>query len=137
MHRSKPSALHDLAADAPPLRQARVYGDNCAEVAFDWESSGDVLAKVREELGELLEEVEAENLDGIEDELGDLLFSISQLARKLGIDPEKALRRTNTKFAARFRKIEAKHGNDPERLRALGTAGMLKEWEQVKREERD
>jgi len=136
MDEAKRSALVDLPEDSPPLRQAREYGDNCAEVAFDWDESRDVVAKVREELDELLEAVESGHLDGIEDELGDLLFSIAQLARKLGVDPEKALRRTNAKFAARFRKIEAKYDFAPERLRELGTAGLIVEWNRVKLEER-
>lgn len=136
MEEAKRSALRDLPEGSPPLRQAREYGDNCAEVAFDWDESRDVVAKVREELDEVLEAIEAGHLDAIEDELGDLLFSIAQLSRKLGVDPEQALRRTNAKFAQRFRKIEAKYGFRAERLREIGTEGLLVEWERVKREER-
>jgi len=136
MNEANRSALNDLPEGSPPLRQAREYGDNCAAVAFDWDESRDVVAKVREELGELLEAVEADHLDSIEDELGDLLFSIAQLARKLGVDPESALKRTNAKFARRFRKIEAKFDFRAERLREMGTAGLVEEWNRVKREER-
>jgi uncharacterized protein YabN with tetrapyrrole methylase and pyrophosphatase domain len=130
------SGLEDLPRGSPPLRQAKLYGDNCGELNFDWDGPHEVLAKVREELAELLEAIESEHHENIEEELGDLLFSISQLARKLGVDPERALRLTNEKFARRFRRIEAKYGYERDALTARTTVQLISDWEEVKRDER-
>jgi uncharacterized protein YabN with tetrapyrrole methylase and pyrophosphatase domain len=130
------SGLEDLPVGSSPLRQAKLYGDNCGELNFDWDGPQEVLAKVREELAELMEAIESDQYENIEEELGDLLFSISQLARKLGVDPERALQLTNEKFARRFRQIEAKYGYERDALSARTTVQLISDWEDVKREER-
>ena len=131
-----PSLLKDLHPAASPLRQAILRGDNAALGGFDWEGPEPVIRKVHEELDELQRARTSGDEDAIEDELGDLLFAVTQLARKLGVDPDVALSRTNEKFARRFRAIESRHGHDPERLRSLGIDGLWQEWNAVKREER-
>ena len=132
-----PSLLKDLHRSVSPLRQAHRHGSDAARGGFDWDSPNPVIAKLHEELDELAEARRAEDTDAIEDEMGDLLFAAVQLARKLGVDPDVALQRTNAKFARRFREIEARHGHDPERLRALGITGLWRAWAEAKAAERD
>jgi MazG family protein len=127
-----PSLLKDLHPAASPLRQAILRGDNAAGSGFDWEGPEPVIAKVHEELDELQQARRNGDEAGIREELGDLLFAVCQLARKLGVDPDLALSATNDKFARRFRAIEARHDHDPERLRALGIDGLWREWNAVK-----
>ena len=82
-------------------------------VGFDWNDAKLVVAKLKEELGEIEEELEAGDQAAVADEVGDLLFAAANLARHLKVDPEAALRGTNAKFERRFASIEA----------ALGTVG--------------
>lgn len=132
-----PSLLEDLNPAVSPLRQAIQHGRDAARGGFDWDSPNPVIAKLHEELDELAEARRQEDDDAIEDEMGDLLFAAVQLARKLGVDPDAALTRTNAKFARRFRAIEARFDHDPDALRAAGLDGLWRAWAQVKREERD
>ncbi len=92
----------------PALALASKIQSRAATVGFDWDRAEDVLGKIREELDEFAHEVRARDKDGsrIEDEFGDLLFTLVNLARKLGIDAELALMRTNRKFIERFRRME-------------------------------
>ena len=76
-------------------------------MGFDWLDLDGVLDKITEEAQEVAEAAESKNQDAIEDEIGDLIFAVTNLARKLKIDPELALRRTNRKFTKRFQHIEA------------------------------
>ena len=78
-----------------------------ARVGFDWPSVDPVFDKLQEEITELREEVRKASLDGIEDELGDVLFVSANLALRLGVDPEAAVRSTNEKFIRRFKAVEA------------------------------
>ena len=133
----EPSLLKDLHPSVSPLRQAIQHGRDAARGGFDWDSPNPVIAKLHEELDELAEARRREDDDAIEDEMGDLLFAAVQLARKLGVDPDAALTRTNAKFARRFRAIEARFDHDPEALRAAGLNGLWRAWAEVKREERE
>lgn len=90
----------------PALQRAARLTSKAATVGFDWPDHAQVLEKIDEELDELKEAVASLDSDAIEDELGDALFAIVNLARHLKIDPEAALRRTNDKFTARFQHIE-------------------------------
>jgi len=102
-----PSALDDVSAGFPALMRAQKLQKRAARVGFDWPSAAPVIDKVNEELGEVTAEIEAGgNADRLSDEVGDLLFTCVNLARKLGVDPESALRQTNRKFEKRFREIE-------------------------------
>lgn len=101
------SALDGVAKALPALLRAAKLQKRAARVGFDWTDPKDVFAKIREEIGELEVEVRADApKDRMEDELGDVLFAVANLARKLDIDPEQALRRTNDKFESRFHFIE-------------------------------
>lgn len=108
------SVLDDVNIALPALPRALKLQQRAARVGFDWKNPEDIIAKVREELDELEAEIRSgKNSEDTELELGDVLFVMTNLARRLEIDPEGALRRTNAKFDRRFRHIE-------DRLRARG-----------------
>jgi len=100
-------SLMDGIPPLPALAYALKQQKRAARVGFDWKEADDVIDKIDEEIGELTEEVRSNApLHRIEDEFGDLLFTLVNLGRKLGLDAEICLMRTNRKFAARFRGIE-------------------------------
>ena len=104
----QPAGLLDsVPANLPALTQAVKLQKKAARVGFDWPDLGPVLAKMREELDELSEAIETGNTEQVEDEFGDLLFVMANVARHLKIDPETSLRGTNQKFRRRFAAIEA------------------------------
>ncbi len=111
-----------------------------AAVGFDWERPADVLAKIEEEVAELREAVERSGGAGdaedrrrhVEEEMGDLLFAIANLARKLGVEPESALRQSDDKFARRFTELERRFAARGESLQQAGLARMEEEWARVK-----
>ena len=127
------SVLDGVALALPALLRAAKLGQRAARTGFDWPAADAVFDKLGEEIAELRAELRrGEEHDGIEEEMGDLLFAAAQLARKLDIDPEAALRRAAAKFERRFREVEtraAERGlpHDLETLEAL--------WREVKREE--
>ena len=100
------AVLAGLPKTLPALLGAHEIGTRVAAVGFDWEKTGDVIGKIKEEVGELEHALEREGATRIEEEMGDLLFSIANLARKLAIEPESALRKANAKFTARFEALE-------------------------------
>jgi MazG family protein len=106
---AKKTLLSGIAPALPALLRAYHIGVRAASVGFDWPGAGDVVAKIQEEVRELEEVVSAGgDLDHTraEEEMGDLLFSIANLSRKLGIEPETALRKANDKFTGRFTAME-------------------------------
>jgi ATP diphosphatase len=129
-------ALDGVAGNLPALLRAGKLQKRAARVGFDWPDSGDVLAKITEEAAELVEARDLHSQDKMEEEFGDLLFVMANLARHLGVEPEAALRRTNAKFIRRFGAVEA-------RLAAIGKtpqesdlAEMDTLWDAVKMDER-
>ena len=115
------SALDGVARALPALMRAEKLTKRAARVGFDWPSVREVIDKIEEELHEAEREIAADAPKArLEDEVGDLLFAVANLARKLGLDPEAALRGTNDKFVRRFHHIEARAqepGKGPSRLR--------------------
>ena len=99
--------LDGIALGLPALTRAAKLGRRAAGVGFDWSRTADVLAKVDEESGELRRALQEGRAAAVEEELGDLLFSLAQFARHAGADPETALRSANAKFERRFRRMEA------------------------------
>ena len=93
------SLLSGVPKSMPSLLRAHEIGTRVAAVGFDWASTADVVDKIEEEVAELREAVAHEGHERAEEEMGDLLFSIANLARKLGIEPESALRKANEKFS--------------------------------------
>lgn len=137
--------LDDVPAKFPALTRAVKLQAKAAKVGFDWPSLAPVLAKMREELAEFEAEVAAldrsaanaaDPRSGIEEEFGDLLFVLANVARWLEIDPESAARRANSKFERRFRRIEALLAERGKTPAQSDLAEMDALWEQAKREER-
>jgi MazG family protein len=102
----KKSVLSGVPEALPALIKALRIQDKSKQVGFEWDTTAQVQAKVKEELDELKEAMEENNQDHIEEEFGDVLFSLVNLARFLNVDPELALERTNRKFMDRFNKME-------------------------------
>lgn len=98
--------LDGVALGLPALLRAYKLQKRAARVGFDWDNADLVLDKIREEAEELAAAARSGEHDAIEDEMGDMLFVLANLARHLGVDPEQALRRTNAKFTRRFAAIE-------------------------------
>lgn len=132
--READGALDGVAAGLPALTRADKLQKRAARVGFDWPELKPVFAKVREELAELEHEVgSASPRERLEDELGDVLFAVANMARKLGVDPEQALRGTNRKFERRFRHVEARlkeRGLKPEQV---SLEEMDSYWDEAKR----
>ena len=127
------SVLDGVALALPALLRAVKIQRRAARVGFDWAAAADVFAKIAEEIGELQSAiVQDEGADAVEDEMGDILFAVANLARKLDIDPEAALRRATAKFERRFRRVEA-HARERGLAPDLDTYEAL--WQQVKRDE--
>ena len=118
------------------LQRAVKLQKKASKVGFDWDAPEPVLDKFEEEMGEMRQAMRSGNFDAMEDELGDLLFVLANLARQLKIDPAKALRRANAKFELRFRAVEEAAGSR-EQLRAMELDEMEDLWQQAKRRFRE
>ena len=100
--------LLEIPANMPALLRAQRVGEKASNVGFDWQSPADVLDKIEEELAELKDEIKKGNKDGMEQEWGDLVFSIVNLGRHLKIDGDSSTHKAINKFIGRFAKIEDK-----------------------------
>uniref|UniRef100_UPI0035B4D60C MazG nucleotide pyrophosphohydrolase domain-containing protein n=1 Tax=Dongia sp. TaxID=1977262 RepID=UPI0035B4D60C len=133
----EPSALDGVIAALPALARAEKLQKRAARVGFDWRNADEVTEKVEEELAEIRAELAAQaDPAKIDEEVGDLLFAVTNLARHLKVEPEGALRRANAKFERRFRRVEAilkEAGSDPA---SAGLERMEAAWVLVKNEER-
>jgi ATP diphosphatase len=130
--------LRDVPSGLPALSRAFQIGARTASVGFDWSRAGDVIAKILEEVDEVREVVDTTPDDGrrLEEEMGDLLFAMANWSRKLGVDPETALRKANAKFARRFTAMEERIARQGRTLGGLTLEQMEAEWEAVKQHER-
>ncbi len=128
----KESVLDGVPKDMPALIKASRIQNKAARIGFDWPDINGVIGKVREELDEFWDSVETSDRDKIEDELGDLLFSLVNLARKMDINPEDALRRTIRKFDKRFRYLETTLKNRGKDLEESTLEEMDELWEEAK-----
>lgn len=130
------SVLDDVARGLPALMRAEKLQKRAARVGFDWPTVEPVFDKVREELDEVSVEIDrGSDPARLEDELGDVLFTCVNLARKLGTDPETALRRTNAKFERRFRDVETLAAKDGKPLNDLDIEALEALWERAKEAE--
>jgi ATP diphosphatase len=128
--------LDDVPVGLPALARAAKLTKRAARVGFDWPSTDEVFDKFVEEVAELRAELAAGDLEKARDEMGDLLFVLANLARKLGVEPEDALRGANAKFVRRFAFIEAelaKDGRTPEQSDLAEMDGL---WDAAKAAER-
>ncbi|MDP3800660.1 nucleoside triphosphate pyrophosphohydrolase [Brevundimonas sp.] len=129
-------ALDDVPVGLPALARAAKLTKRAARVGFDWPSTDEVFDKLDEEVAELRVEIAAGDLDKARDEVGDLLFVVANLARKLGVEPEDALRGANAKFVRRFGFIEAELAKDGRRPEQSDLAEMDGLWDAAKAAER-
>lgn len=129
------SALGGIPKTLPSLLRAYEIGIRAAAVGFDWTRAEDVVEKMEEEVAELRRAVEQRDGVGsgrIEEEMGDLLFAIANLSRKLGIEPEAALRKANAKFTRRFERLEASFAERGASMRQASLDDIEREWQRLK-----
>jgi ATP diphosphatase len=132
--RGPASALDGVALALPALMRAEKLAKRAARVGFDWPSAGPVIDKLHEEIGELREAIEAPVADEahVAEELGDILFVVANLCRKLKVDPEVALRDANAKFTRRFKGMEALAAGRGVDFTALSLDEQEALWTEVK-----
>lgn len=126
------SVLAGVPKSLPAMIKANRIQDKVRGVGFDWEERSQVWDKLKEEFNELQVEIEKGNQDGIEDEFGDLFFSLINTARLYGVNPENALERTNQKFINRFNYLEEKTIQKGRNLKDMTLAEMDEIWEEAK-----
>ncbi len=126
----KKSVLSGVPKSLPAMVKAYRMQEKTAKVGFEWDHIDDVYAKVEEEMGELQEAILMQNQNRVEEEFGDLLFSLINYARFINVDPETALEKTNLKFKKRFEYIEA---NAPKSLEEMTLEEMDGLWEEAKK----
>src|SRR5581483_2035842 len=127
------SLLAGVPRSLPALMEAQQLTSRAAGVGFDWENTEQVLAKLHEELEEFDEARHGESRSELEDELGDLLFVLVNLARFAKVDPEQALRRSNAKFRQRFGYIERKLAEQGKQPADSNIEEMEALWQEAKR----
>ncbi len=128
----KKSVLEGVPKSLPAMVKASRIQEKVKGVGFDWEEPQQVFEKLQEELGELQHEVEANDIDKMEAEFGDVLFSMVNYARFLNINPENALERTNKKFIKRFQYLEEKATAINKPLSEMSLAEMDVFWNEAK-----
>ena len=128
----KSSVLEGVPMSLPALVKANRIQDKVSGIGFDWETPNQVWEKVEEELKEFQFEVNEGNQEAMEDEFGDVLFSMVNYARFLNINPENALERTNKKFTKRFQYLESKAKTLNKNLEDMTLAEMDVFWEEAK-----
>ena len=130
--------LSGIAAALPALLRAFHIGTRAASVGFDWSGAGDIVDKIQEEVDELREVVghpTAVDHARAEEEMGDLLFTIANLSRKLGIEPETALRKANDKFTRRFGELEKRVAESGRVMNNMRLEELEAQWQRVKSRE--
>jgi len=129
----KESVLAGVPKSMPALLLGYRVGEKAAGVGFDWDNPKDIFDKLREEMDEFEEEFGANNKEGMTDEMGDIIFAMVNLARKTGIDPEHALRRTVQRFIDRFGYIEASLKKQGRSFSDSNLEEMEKLWQEAKK----
>jgi MazG family protein len=135
--RPKKLLLEGIPRALPGLHLAQRYGEIASSVGFDWDSAAEVLVKVREELRELEREIKRKGAKkkraAVEMELGDLFFTLANLARHLGLDADAAARKSAAKFGDRFTRLEKKKRKQGKRLVDCSMDELEAGWRQIKR----
>ena len=136
---AKPKTLlSGIPAALPALLRAYQIGARAHSVGFDWDKPADVIEKIREEVEEVAEVVSSNtplDHDRAEEEMGDLLFAMAHLSRRLGIEPEAALRKANDKFTRRFTNMETRIAERGGKMAEMTIEALESEWQQSKVEE--
>lgn len=130
------TVLSGVPSTLPSLIKAFRVQEKTANVGFDWDSPKDVWNKVKEEIAEVESEIDKGNTTDIEKEFGDLLFSIINVARKYGVNPDNALEKTNQKFISRFNYVETKSKEQGKRLKEMTLSEMDVLWDEAKQIEK-
>jgi XTP/dITP diphosphohydrolase len=128
----KKSVLEGVPKSLPSMVKAIRLQEKSKQVGFEWENAGQVWEKVEEEIGELKEAIKSNVQDKIEDELGDVFFSLVNFARFLKVDAENALERTNKKFIGRFVKMEEAAAKENKYLHDMSLSEMDELWNLAK-----
>ena len=131
-----PSALDGVARALPALLRAEKLQKRAARTGFDWTETPPIFDKLEEEIAEVKEAMASGDAEAIEDEVGDLLFVVANLARRLSVDPEQALRKANAKFERRFRAMEAAAAQEEIDFASLSLDKQEAYWQRVKKAER-
>ncbi|HTH16270.1 MAG TPA: nucleoside triphosphate pyrophosphohydrolase [Magnetospirillum sp.] len=135
--RGHESVLDGVARALPPMTRALKLQNRAARVGFDWARPADVIGKIAEEVAEIQHEIDVDAPhERLEDEMGDVLFACVNLARKLKIDPERALKRANAKFDRRFRHVESELRSAGRRPEGATLDEMEALWVEAKMMER-
>ena len=129
------SVLDDVGSNQPALNRAYKIGKRARSVGFDWNDVSGVINKIEEEIEELKGAIKGGNQADIEEEAGDLLFSVVSLSRHTSIDPETALRKANRKFDRRFRTMEKSLIESSKKFSKMSSKELDDLWEQVKEAE--
>jgi tetrapyrrole methylase family protein/MazG family protein len=122
----------DVALTMPSLQRSQKIGDKTNRLHFDWQNANEVLAKVDEELLEVKEEMRSMDKAALEHEIGDLLFSVAQLARHLGLEAEQCLRTANSRFEKRFFTMRQRIKDSGRNYDQLPPTELEKEWQSTK-----
>ncbi len=128
----KKSVLEGVPRSLPALVKASRIQEKARGIGFDWDNKDQVWEKVQEEIQELKVEIET-NSNKIEDEFGDVLFSLINYARFIGVNPESALEKTNKKFIKRFQYLESESKKDGKELSEMNLKEMDEYWERAKK----
>jgi len=130
------SVLAGVPQSLPALLKAARLTEKAARVGFDWRRTEEVFSKIDEEIGELREAISSGDESKVHDEIGDLLFTIANIARKLNVNAEEALQSSNRKFTRRFESMEASVREDGRNLDQLSLEQMDALWDEAKAAER-
>lgn len=131
-----PSALDGVALALPALLRAEKLQKRAARTGFDWTETPPIFDKLEEEIAEVKDAIDSGDINAVEDEVGDLLFVVANLARRLSVDPEQALRKANAKFERRFRAMEQASKADSLEFASLTLDEQEAYWQRVKQTER-
>ena len=134
--RHSKKTLSNISSKIPPLVKAMRIQEKVKTVGFDWDNKEQVIEKIEEELKELKNEINKKNnTKKIKDEIGDLIFSVINFSRFIGIDPEESLEKTNLKFIKRFNTIEKKILKEGKSFSDMSLSEMDRYWELSKKDE--
>jgi tetrapyrrole methylase family protein/MazG family protein len=132
-HKDRKSILEGVPKQLPSLLRAHRIQERAARVGFDWNHLNEALPKLDEEIVEFKESLKEENAAKIEEELGDLFFTLVNISRFLGVNPDEALRKTISKFIHRFRSIEEHAENTGRSLNDMTLEEMEALWQDAKK----
>ena len=134
---AKTSLLNAADKQLPSLRYAVELQKTAASVGFDWPHIDGVIAKIHEELDEVAAELDDANPNKLQEEIGDLLFAITNLARHLNVDPEQAIKQCNQKFLRRFKYIETQIAQQGKAMQTASLDELDALWDEAKINEKN